>query len=627
MLRRALTARISAPFRSARVLYSKPATVTALNQVRRGITTYSTVSNPATAKALTAGILASVSLSFLYAAKLNALEHEVKGDQVCQAIIDNDMKLLKKQVARLAEDPNFTPNCYHRYGWTPLQTAVIQDNVPMAKFLLELGADPNLEDHYYPRSHQEANVRQEDFSSELLPYRDYRKFTALHYACIIQNPDMVGLLLDHMADPTARTAQGLTPREYLYYVERFTGEKNLKIESALRAKEASYPVDKAAHDEEMRKAQKKKEKEYRLKHPIEEALKARIVGQLGPIHAVASAIRRKQNGWHDEDHPLVFLFCGSSGVGKTELVKALATHLHGKNIDKGFIRIDMSEFQHKHDVSRFIGSPPGYVGFEEGGQLTEKLKDCPNAIVLLDEVEKAHPDVLTIMLQLFDEGRITDGKGTTVECKDAIFVMTSNLAQHQIADEAELLRLEAKTDHDSQSTGINSEDAKQTHLASGDAPTDTKKDSDITLSRRFIDLVIYPILYDHFGRDEFLGRINEVLFFLPFDQKELKEITSRELMRWAEKAKKRHNITLTWSPDVVDVLVEGYNIRYGARSIKYEVERKVVNHVAKLNENDEVTEGGRVHVSVEQVDSGRRIVVSVPEAGGDKKSSGWFGKR
>jgi ATP-dependent Clp protease ATP-binding subunit ClpB len=95
-------------------------------------------------------------------------------------------------------------------------------------------ADPNLEDHYYPRSHQEANVRQEDFSSELLPYRDYRKFTALHYACIIQNPDMVGLLLDHMADPTARTAQGLTPREYLYYVERFTGEKNLKIESALR---------------------------------------------------------------------------------------------------------------------------------------------------------------------------------------------------------------------------------------------------------------------------------------------------------------------------------------------------------------------------------------------------------
>ena len=145
------------------------------------------------------------------------------------------------------------------------------------------------------------------------------------------------------------------------------------------------------------------------------------------------------------------------------------------------------------------------------------------------------------MLQLFDEGRITDGKGTTVECKDAIFVMTSNLAQHQIADEAELLRLEATTDHDSQSTGINSEDGKQARVAADEVKNDSK-DGDITLSRRFIDRVIYPILYDHFGRDEFLGRINEVLFFLPFDQKELKEITSRELMRWADKAKKRHNI-------------------------------------------------------------------------------------
>ncbi|KAG2172336.1 hypothetical protein INT43_004878 [Umbelopsis isabellina] len=635
MLRRTLAARIPQIARAnTRSSYARTVSLSLAHGFKRSLSTInSKATNPWPARAITTGILGSVSLSLLYASKLSALETEVNGDQVCQAIVDNDMKLLKK----LTENSNFTPNCYHRHGWTPLQTAVIQDNIPMAKLLLDLGADPNLEDHYYPKTHEEANTRQSDFSPELLPYRDYRKFTALHYACIIQNPEMVELLLDHMADPTARTAHGLTPREYLYYVERFTGEKNLKIETALRAKEKSYPVDKAAYDEKVHKAQKQKEKEYRLRHPIEEALKSRIVGQLGPIHAVASAIRRKQNGWHDEDHPLVFLFCGSSGVGKTELVKghpshtyhlpALASHLHGKNIDKGFIRIDMSEFQHKHDVSRFIGSPPGYVGFEEGGQLTEKLKDCPNAIVLLDEVEKAHPDVLTIMLQLFDEGRITDGKGTTVECKDAIFVMTSNLAQHQIADEAELLRLEAKTDHDSQSTGINSDDAKQTRLDTEKTQSD-KPDNDITLSRRFIDRVIYPILYDHFGRDEFLGRINEVLFFLPFDEKELKEITSRELMRWAEKAKKRHNITLTWSPDVVDVLVEGYNIRYGARSIKYEVERKVVNHVAKLNENDEVTDGGRVHVTVQETESGgRRIAVSVPDSGGDKKSAGWFGKR
>ena len=124
-----------------------------------------------------------------------------------------------------------------------------------------------------------------------------------------------------MADPVVRNSHGLTPREYLYYVERFTGEQNIEIETMLRDKEKTFPQDKALHDEKQRKLQLQREKEYRKKHPLEDALKGRIVGQLGPIHALASAIRRKQNGWHDEDHPLVFLFCGSSGVGKTELAK------------------------------------------------------------------------------------------------------------------------------------------------------------------------------------------------------------------------------------------------------------------------------------------------------------------
>ncbi|CAO0791848.1 unnamed protein product [Mucor circinelloides] len=583
----------------------------------------------------TSAVLATSAITYgLLNNNVLALEaNDSLGDSICQAIVHNDLKALKK----LAEDPNFSPNVYHRYGWTPLQVAVIQDNEPMVKFLLEKGADPNLEDQYYPRSHQAANVRQVDFSEDLLPYRDYRDYTALHYAVIICNPTIVKMLLDHLADPLVRNSHGLTPREYLYYVERFTGEQNTEIEEMLHKKETSYPKDKAEHDERQRKAQLLKEKEYRKKHPLEDALKARIVGQLGPIHALASAIRRKQNGWHDEEHPLVFLFCGSSGVGKTELAKALAQHLHGKQLDKGFVRIDMSEFQHKHDVSRFIGSPPGYVGYDEGGQLTEKLKECPNAVVLLDEVEKAHPDVLTIMLQLFDEGRITDGKGTTVECKDAIFVMTSNLAQHEIADEAELLRLEASVSSDAQTTGTATVVDTNKKPKSEQDKTATASDDlikrQISLSRQFIEHVIYPILYEHFRRDEFLGRINEVLFFLPFSEEELREITSRELSRWAEKARARHGITMTWDPEVVDVLSDGYNIRYGARSIKYEVERKVVNLIAKANENDDVLDGGRVHIVVDKaLDKKHRICkIEIPERGGDdsKKPSGggWFGSK
>ena len=243
----------------------------------------------------------------------------------------------------------------------------------------------------------------------------------------------------------------------------------------------------------------------------------------------------------------------------------------------------------------------------------------------MDEVEKAHPDVLTIMLQLFDEGRITDGKGTTVECKDAIFIMTSNLAQHEIADEAELLRLEASVSSDAQTTGT----ATVLEPSEKENKQPVSDERQISLSRKFIEHTIYPILYQHFRRDEFLGRINEVLFFLPFSEEELREITSRELSRWAEKARSRHGISITWDPEVVDVLADGYNIRYGARSIKYEVERKVVNLIAKANENDDVLDGGRVHITVDKtVDKKNRVVkIEIPERGGDKPQTGggWFG--
>uniref|UniRef100_A0A8C4Q1P5 ATPase AAA-type core domain-containing protein n=1 Tax=Eptatretus burgeri TaxID=7764 RepID=A0A8C4Q1P5_EPTBU len=186
---------------------------------------------------------------------------------------------------------------------------------------------------------------------------------------------------------------------------------------------------------------------------------------------------------------------------------------------QGFIRLDMSEFQQKHEVSKFIGAPPGYVGYTEGGQLTEKLTKCPNAVVLFDEVEKAHPDVLTAMLQLFDEGRLTDGKGQTIKCKDALFIMTSNLGSEEIAEHA--LQLRAETESSAHHQITNSLDDVQAE--------------NVMISRQFKEKVIRPILKENFRRDEFLGRINEIVYFIPFSHSELLLLVRRELQTWARR--------------------------------------------------------------------------------------------
>lgn len=206
---------------------------------------------------------------------------------------------------------------------------------------------------------------------------------------------------------------------------------------------------------------------------------------------------------------------GSSGIGKTELAKQLAAYIH-KDKPAGFIRLDMSEYQEKHEVAKLIGAPPGYVGHDDGGQLTTKLKKYPNAVVLFDEVDKAHPDVLTVLLQLFDEGRLTDGQGKTIECKDAIFIMTSNLASNEIAEHAVQLRHEAESEQRSKKS-------------------DKETNGNITISKKFKDKVVKPILKKHFKRDEFLGRINEIVYFLPFSRNELLELVGKELQIWAKR--------------------------------------------------------------------------------------------
>ncbi|XP_034522292.1 caseinolytic peptidase B protein homolog isoform X2 [Ailuropoda melanoleuca] len=409
-------------------------------------------------------------------------------------------------------------------------------------------------------------TREDDFNNRLNNRASFKGCTALHYAVLADDYRTVKELLDGGANPLQRNEMGHTPLDYA---------REGEVMKLLRTSEAKY-----------QEKQRKREAEERRRFPLEQRLKEHIIGQESAIATVGAAIRRKENGWYDEEHPLVFLFLGSSGIGKTELAKQTAKYMH-KDAKKGFIRLDMSEFQERHEVAKFIGSPPGYIGHEEGGQLTKKLKQCPNAVVLFDEVDKAHPDVLTIMLQLFDEGRLTDGKGKTIDCKDAIFIMTSNVASDEIAQHALQLRQEAL-------------EMSRNRIAEnlGDVQINDK----ITISKNFKENVIRPILKAHFRRDEFLGRINEIVYFLPFCHSELIQLVNKELNFWAKRAKQRHNITLLWDREVADVLVDGYNVHYGARSIKHEVERRVVNQLAAAYEQDLLPGGCTLRITVEDSD-------------------------
>lgn len=274
---------------------------------------------------------------------------------------------------------------------------------------------------------------------------------------------------------------------------------------------------------------------------LEKEIEKRVVGQDFAVTAVCEAIRRSRSGLGDPRRPVgVFLFLGPTGVGKTELAKALAVQLFDQ--ESAVIRLDMSEYMEKHSVAKLIGAPPGYVGFEEGGQLTEAIRRRPYAVVLLDEVEKANPDVFNMLLQIFDEGRLTDSKGRTVNCKNAIFIMTSNLGSEIL-----LKKLEQSSDR---------------------------------MSKESILTLLEPVVKNHF-KPEFINRLDEILPFLPLQQKDMKAIAEIQLHQVAERIAERR-VTLTWSEEVLSLLAEeGYDPAFGARPLKRLIQHKIVNMLSK----------------------------------------------
>jgi ATP-dependent Clp protease ATP-binding subunit ClpB len=278
---------------------------------------------------------------------------------------------------------------------------------------------------------------------------------------------------------------------------------------------------------------------------MEEELYKRVVGQQEAIAAVSDAVRRNRSGLSDEKRPIgSFIFLGTTGVGKTELAKALSEYLF--NDENAMTRIDMSEFQEKHSVSRLVGAPPGYVGYDEGGQLTEAVRRKPYSVVLLDEIEKAHPDVFNILLQVLDDGRLTDNKGRVANFKNTIVIMTSNIGSHIIQE------------------NYNHVDDK-TNLT---ALFEKTKEEVMEVVKKSL-------------RPEFLNRIDEVIMFPPLLRKEVREIVTIQLHILAQRLRK-NDIVLKVSPEALEWLSEkGYDPQFGARPVKRVLQKDVLNILSK----------------------------------------------
>lgn len=293
----------------------------------------------------------------------------------------------------------------------------------------------------------------------------------------------------------------------------------------------------------------KKSDSERLLH-LEDELHKRVIGQDDAVHAVATAIRRARAGMKDPKRPIgSFLFLGSTGVGKTELARALAETMFGS--EKNMIRFDMSEYMEKHEVSRLVGAPPGYVGYEEGGQLTDAVRKNPYSVILFDEVEKAHMDFFNILLQVLDDGRLTDGQGRTVDFTNCVIIMTSNLGSNYLKGHVK-------------KPGFSSD-------------SDDKKDEDFESIKETILAEVKRTF-----RPEFINRIDEIIVFHPLTEENLSAIVNL-LLKDVEKKLEHFNVSLEISDSAKKLLIkDGTDIEYGARPLKRVIQKEIEDPVANL---------------------------------------------
>ena len=338
-----------------------------------------------------------------------------------------------------------------------------------------------------------------------------------------------------------KAAQEVDQKDFKLVQDRVTAEEIAEVVSRW----TGIPVSKMLEGE----------REKLLK--MESQLHTRVVGQEEAIKVVSDAMRRSRAGLSDPDRPTgSFLFLGPTGVGKTELTKALAEFLFDSS--DAMVRIDMSEFMEKHSVARLIGAPPGYVGYEEGGYLTEAVRRRPYSVILLDEVEKAHPDVFNILLQVLDDGRLTDGQGRTVDFRNTVIVMTSNLGSQMIQE------------------------------LSGDTPE----------SYTQMKAAVMGVVQAHF-RPEFINRLDDIVVFHPLDKPQIKAI-ARIQLRGLEKRLAERGLKIEVSDKAFDLLGNvGFDPVYGARPLKRAIQQQLENPLAQRILAGEFASGDMVKVDAE----------------------------